>query len=75
MYVILYFFQPVNLFSQRETDDTKIQITLKFVAELMQGDYHYLQIYNIVIRKCLRQLDLQLLNRNYYDPKARVSEQ
>ncbi|XP_075215881.1 piwi-like protein Siwi [Lycorma delicatula] len=63
---------PLELYSKRDHDDVNIQIIIKLVGDIRHGDYHYLQIYNIIIKKCLRNLNLQLLNRNYFDREARM---
>lgn len=35
-------------------------------------DGYFVQFFNIMLRKCMEGLDLQLLGRNYFDPKACV---
>ena len=65
-------FQPLELISIRKSDETPIRITVRLVGDLMQGDSHYLQFFNILLRKCLGHLDLQLVGRNFYDAKAKV---
>ncbi|XP_063994744.1 piwi-like protein Siwi [Diachasmimorpha longicaudata] len=59
-------------FCRRTTDDENIQITLRLVGDMARGDPHYLQFYNILTRKCLELLNLQLVGRNYFDAKAKV---
>lgn len=57
--------------SPRE-DATPIHITVRHVGDVSQEDYHYLQVFNIIMRKCMRFLNLQLLGRNFFDPQAKV---
>lgn len=64
---------PLELFSTRRSDDTKVRITIKRVGTLEEGDYQKVQIMNIIVRKCLGALKLEEIRRNYYDPKAKVS--
>ncbi|XP_046667762.1 piwi-like protein Siwi [Homalodisca vitripennis] len=63
---------PMEVFSARESDSSQIRITIRRVGEMTLGDHHYLQFFNILTRKCLTLLDLQIINRDYYDPKAKV---
>uniref|UniRef100_A0ABD2WLF8 Piwi domain-containing protein n=1 Tax=Trichogramma kaykai TaxID=54128 RepID=A0ABD2WLF8_9HYME len=53
-----------------------IEITIKETGEMTKGDHHYLQFFNIIMRKCLDYLELKLVGRNYFDPynKAEVRE-
>lgn len=71
-------YSPVRL-PQKETevfakDDAEVvtKINIKLVSEVTPFDYHYLQVFNILIRKCMSHLKLQLVQRNYYDAKAKV---
>ena len=45
-------------------------MTVRLVGECHPTDFHYVQFFNIVLRKCMEGLDLQLLGRNYFDPKV-----
>lgn len=62
-----------ELFSQRESDGTQVKISLRRVSEVSLGDAQYLQLFNILTRRCLSLLDLQLIKRDYFDPKAKVN--
>lgn len=50
-----------------------IRITVRLVGDLEWGDRAYLQLFNIIIRKCLTLMKLQLVGRDYYDPQCKVS--
>uniref|UniRef100_A0A1B6DVK7 Piwi domain-containing protein n=1 Tax=Clastoptera arizonana TaxID=38151 RepID=A0A1B6DVK7_9HEMI len=63
----------VDFFSVRDTDKQNIKITVKLVGDLMMGDGHYLQVYNILMRQCLKNLKLQLIGRDHYDAAAKSS--
>lgn len=63
----------MELFSERVTDNVKIKISIRLVGEMAKGDPHYPQFFNIVSRKGLEHLRLQLVGRNYFDANARVS--
>ncbi|KAG8325296.1 hypothetical protein J6590_071086 [Homalodisca vitripennis] len=63
---------PLEVSSANESDGSQICITIRRVGELTLGDHHYLQFFNIFTRKYLTLLDLQIINRDYYDPKAKV---
>nr|XP_050862637.1 piwi-like protein Siwi isoform X3 [Vespula vulgaris]XP_050862638.1 piwi-like protein Siwi isoform X3 [Vespula vulgaris] len=64
--------ENMNLLSKRQFDDEKITITIKFVGDLAKDDHHYLQFFNIIMRKCLEHLKLQLVGRDYYDAETKV---
>ena len=40
---------------------------------MTKGDHHYIQFFNIIMRKCLDYLNLQLVGRNYFDPHNKVT--
>ncbi|XP_014300280.1 piwi-like protein Siwi [Microplitis demolitor] len=62
----------MELFSERQSDSTKITISIRLVGELAKGDPHYPQFFNIIARKGLEHLRLQLVGRNYFDARAKV---
>lgn len=62
----------MELFSVRESDNENIRITIKLVGDLMVGDHHYIQFYNMLTRKCLQHLKLQLVGRDFFDAKNKV---
>jgi len=64
--------QPLEFISVRTEDETRIRITVRLVGDLAQGDAHYIQFFNILMRKCLSHLNLQLVGRNFFDAKAKV---
>ncbi len=55
-----------------QNDPGVTQASVRLVGECQPTDFHYIQFFNIVLRKCMEGLDLQLLGRNYFDPKARI---
>uniref|UniRef100_A0A0A9Z7D5 Protein piwi n=1 Tax=Lygus hesperus TaxID=30085 RepID=A0A0A9Z7D5_LYGHE len=63
---------PFELFTMRTIDETRVRIIIKKTTDCVRGDYHYLQVLNIIIRKVLAALNLQLVGRDYYDPRGKV---
>ncbi|XP_046398366.1 piwi-like protein Siwi [Ischnura elegans] len=63
----------MELYSTRNSDEAQIRITIKLVGDLAVGDYHYIQFFNILVRKCFGHMDLQLVGRNFFDAKARIA--
>lgn len=62
-----------NLFFLLKAEGAQpIRITIKFTNELQSGDYHYIQVFNIILRKCMSYLKLQLIKRNFFDAKAKI---
>jgi len=70
--MVVILLQLLELFSTRISDDTEIRITVRLVGDVAQGDTHYMQVFNLLMRKCLGHLDLQLVGRNFFDAKAKV---
>lgn len=64
---------PVRFTSLRESDGKPVLIDIRLVQELNYGNCTHLQIFNILMRRALSHLKLQLVNRDYYDPDAAVS--
>lgn len=65
--------EPLKLTSIRKTDNTEVPIEIKLVQKLKYPHPVYLQIFNVLVRRCLDNLKLQLIRRNYFDPHAKVS--
>ncbi|KAJ0175571.1 hypothetical protein K1T71_008730 [Dendrolimus kikuchii] len=61
-----------EFYSDRTSDGERMRILLKLVCDVSPGDYAYIQIFNIIMRKCFNLLDLQLMNRDYFDPGAKI---
>jgi len=64
--------KEILLTSVRAQDNSKVQIKVKYVAEIQPSDSAYLQFYNIVLRTMMERLNLELIRRDYYDPKSAV---
>jgi aubergine-like protein len=63
------------LTAKDDREDKMYQITIGWVNELTPYDHYFMQFFNILLRKCLQDqscLNLQEMNRNYFDPKAKV---
>ncbi|KAJ2950021.1 hypothetical protein O0L34_g11358 [Tuta absoluta] len=63
---------PMELYSDRKHDGERMRILIKLTCDVSPGDYHYIQVFNIIIRKCFNLLNLQLVGRDYFDPIAKV---
>ncbi|RLU18053.1 hypothetical protein DMN91_010295 [Ooceraea biroi] len=61
------FAEKKELMSVRQSDGQQIQIIMRFVGSLQRSDSQYIQFFNIIMRKCLEHLNLQLVGRNYFD--------
>lgn len=64
--------QNLELFSERQSDNARIRITIKKVGTCEPGDFQNVQVFNIIMRDCMKSLNLQEMRRNYYDPGAKV---
>ena len=47
-------------------------IKLRLVEELRPTDQHFISFYNIILRKMLENLKLELVGRNYYNPGDKI---
>lgn len=61
-----------ELISKQDGTNENIRITIRFVKQLLHGDHNFIQLFNIIVRKCLAALNLQLVGRNFFDPIAKV---
>ena len=48
-----------------------VKITLRLVEELKPTDFHYMQFFNIVLRKVMDGLGLVQVRRDFFDPAAK----
>lgn len=62
---------PLEKIVQSDSGEN-IRVTVRLVSDLEWGDRAYLQLFNLIIRKCLTYMKLQLVGRDYYDPNAKV---
>jgi aubergine-like protein len=60
------------LYSKRPTDGSVVRISVNYSRQLVFGEHEYMQFFNILMRKCLGALNLQLVGRNFFDPHAKV---
>lgn len=63
---------PINLVSKRQSDNAEVPITIRFITKLEYPHPVYLQILNLVMKKVMTHLNLQVMKRNYFDPQAKV---
>ncbi|CAB0006425.1 unnamed protein product, partial [Nesidiocoris tenuis] len=66
--------RPPSLSAKQATtrkDGTPVRIIIKKTTDCVWGDHSYLQVLNILVRKALASLDLQLVGRDYYDALAK----
>lgn len=63
----------MELVSNRRDDDKPIRIKIRLVGDMVKEDPQYIQFFNIIMRKCLEHMKLQLVGRNYFDARSSVS--
>jgi len=64
----------MELISTRQSDNIPIKIIIYLVGSMSSDDPYYTTVFNIIMRKCLEYLNLQLVGREYFDPKNKVSK-
>ncbi|XP_067213491.1 piwi-like protein Siwi isoform X1 [Linepithema humile] len=72
MYTTARLAEKMTFTSIRQSDEQPITITVRLVADMLVGDYHYIQFFNIIMRKCFEHLDLKLIGRNFFDPQNKI---
>ncbi|XP_050457731.1 piwi-like protein Siwi [Cataglyphis hispanica] len=65
--------EKLILTSTRQSDEQHITITVRLVGDMLVGDIHYIQFFNIIMRKCYEFMQLKLVGRNYFDPESRIT--
>ncbi|XP_051162825.1 piwi-like protein Siwi isoform X2 [Leptopilina boulardi] len=65
---------PLEYTVTHTEDESKIvHIKIRHVASLLnKADYGYIQLFNLLSRRALENLKLQLIGRNYFDPKQTI---
>lgn len=63
----------MELVTTRQSDNTPINIIIYLVGSMSPDDPYYTVVFNIIMRKCLEYLNLQLVGREYFDAQSKVS--
>lgn len=65
---------PHDLLKLKSTtrENQEYEITLRFTRIVTTNEPEYLQILNLILRRATQGLNLKLINRNFYDPVAKV---
>lgn len=61
------------LSSKRDSDDQIVTITVLFLAVLEPHHFYYTHVFNLLLRKLLRHLEVTVDDYNYYDLEAKVN--
>ncbi|KAK6191826.1 hypothetical protein SNE40_003418 [Patella caerulea] len=61
-----------TVYSKRNFDDTKIQITITLTNELPPSSPQFLQVVNIIFRRLLSAIEMKEIGRHYFNPKLAV---
>lgn len=62
----------MELMSTRQSDNEPVKIIICLVGSMSPDDPYYIVVFNIIMRKCLEYLNLQLVGREYYDAQNKV---
>ncbi|XP_060827964.1 piwi-like protein Siwi [Bombus pascuorum] len=65
----------LEIWSKRISDGLDVKIVLRYVGDMQRGDHSYLQFFNIIMRRCLELLKLQIVGRDYYDANDKINVQ
>ncbi|ODN03707.1 Protein aubergine [Orchesella cincta] len=64
--------RKMMLYSKQENTDDMVELSIRLVAEVAATDCMYLQLLNILVRKCLEAMGLDEINRNFYDSNQAI---
>jgi len=79
-----YLFDGLQLFTTRKFDqqitvlagksklDIDYKISIKFVGFISTAEPRFLQVLNLILRRSMKGLKLELVGRNLFDPRAKV---
>ncbi|XP_037958068.1 protein piwi [Teleopsis dalmanni] len=80
-----YLYDGLHLFSNKKItenetkyevdakDERKYTITIRYVGVLQMTEYQALHILNLILRRAMGTLNLQLVGRNFYDALAKIN--
>lgn len=57
----------MEFWSKRLSDGVNVKIVFRYTGDMRKGDQGYIQFFNIIMRRCLELLKLQVVGRDYYD--------
>lgn len=63
----------ITQFCSARNDGSAVAITVKYVKEVLMTEIASLHILNIILRRAMEGLNLQLVGRNFFDAIAKVS--
>lgn len=63
----------ILVLQSKSREEQEYKITLKFTGKISMGEREAIQILNLIHRLATKNLKLQLVGRNFYDPKVKVS--
>lgn len=63
---------PCEFVVANEASGENVILDVYMVGEVAAGDYPYLQLFNVIIKKCLAYMNFQLIGRNYFDPTMKI---
>lgn len=63
----------ITQFCSARNDGSAVAITVKYVKEVLMTEMESLKVLNIILRRAMEGLNLQLVGRNFFDAIAKVS--
>uniref|UniRef100_A0A0A9YSH4 Protein piwi n=1 Tax=Lygus hesperus TaxID=30085 RepID=A0A0A9YSH4_LYGHE len=72
MYSMTRLKEGYEVTTKNTRDDSLMRIIIKQTTDLHPGDPHYVMFMNQIMRTCLAKMNLQLVNRDYYDANLRI---
>lgn len=67
--------QVTELVSKLDEGEAVFQLQIKFIKEVDFLDSEYLQLMNILMRRCMEHLGLQHIGRSSYNPNAEIRDE
>lgn len=73
LFTIRRYEQDVTVLRGKSKLDIEYTITVKFVGYISTVEPRFLQVLNLILRRSMKGLKLELVGRNLFDPHAKVS--
>eukprot|EP00099_Drosophila_melanogaster_P011508 NP_001285825.1 P-element induced wimpy testis, isoform B [Drosophila melanogaster] len=66
------FEQEITVLSGKSKLDIEYKISIKFVGFISCAEPRFLQVLNLILRRSMKGLNLELVGRNLFDPRAKI---
>ncbi|XP_063698509.1 protein aubergine-like [Culicoides brevitarsis] len=65
--------EDITMLTTQRTDGSNVILTIKFIGQVTMTQQGSLQVLNLILRKSMEGLKLQLVGRNFFDAVAKIA--